>query len=308
MRQYLKADMNKTEKIKGLIGLDLDGTALDTKKHLSEPVRREIERAIAAGYLVVPVTGRTLRGIPSELMTIPGIRYAVTSNGAELFQINDFIGGSWENLFRVPLSYDQTGQVLQAIMPYHALPDCFIDGRGNLAAEHLPLLKAYGLPEGILRYIFETRNFQDDLPAYIREHSEDITKVTIYFNMNADGLHEKELAREALSPIPDILTVSGGRHNLEVSHISSGKGRGLLRLAELLGVDPFRTMGCGDEENDLDLIRRTAFGVAMGNALPHVKAEADYVAPSNDEDGVAAAIKEFLSADADSNCATVSQD
>ena len=37
------------------------------------------------------------------------------------------------------------------------------------------------------------------------------------------------------------------------------------------------------------------FCVAMGNALPHVKAEADYIAPSNDEDGVAAAIREFMS-------------
>ena len=79
-------------------------------------------------------------------------------------------------------------------------------------------------------------------------------KVTIFFNMNGDGLREKELAREALSHIPDILTVSGGRHNLEVSHINSGKGKGLLRLGEILGIDPSRTMGCGDEENDLDLI------------------------------------------------------
>jgi hydroxymethylpyrimidine pyrophosphatase-like HAD family hydrolase len=67
-------------------------------------------------------------------------------------------------------------------------------------------------------------------------------------------LEVKKLAREALSHIPDILTVSGGRHNLEVSHINSGKGKG----------------------------------------LPHVKAEADYIAPSNDEDGVAAAIREFM--------------
>ena len=84
-------------------------------------------------------------------------------------------------------------------------------------------------------------------------------KVTIFFNMNGDGLREKELAREALSHIPDILTVSGGRHNLEVSHINSGKGKGLLRLGEILGIDPSRTMGCGDEENDLDLIISTAF-------------------------------------------------
>lgn len=61
----------------------------------------------------------------------------------------------------------------------------------------------------------------------------------------------------------------------------------------MLGIDPSHTMGCGDEENDLDLITRTAFGVAMGNALPHVKAEADYIAPTNDEDGVADAIRMF---------------
>ena len=53
-------------------------------------------------------------------------------------------------------------------------------------------------------------------------------------------------------------------------------------------------MACGDGYNDLTMIRYAGMGVAMANARDEVKAEADYVTLSNDEDGVAAAIEKFI--------------
>ena len=113
------------------------------------------------------------------------------------------------------------------------------------------------------------------------------------FTTAKNGAEEKLKAAERIAKIPGILLVSGAVHNLEVSNEDSGKGRGILHLCELLGIDPARTMACGDEENDLDMIRRAAFGVAMANALDSVKREADFVTKSNEEDGVADAIEEF---------------
>ena len=55
-----------------------------------------------------------------------------------------------------------------------------------------------------------------------------------------------------------------------------------------------QTMGFGDGENDITLIRKAGIGVAMGNAEECLKAEADYITVTNDEDGVAAALEKLL--------------
>ena len=60
-----------------MIGLDLDGTLLNTKKELTDHTRRVLAEAINAGILVLMATGRPFTGIPEELRTFPGIHYAL---------------------------------------------------------------------------------------------------------------------------------------------------------------------------------------------------------------------------------------
>ena len=69
-----------------------------------------------------------------------------------------------------------------------------------------------------------------------------------------------------------------------------------VRISMLNIVSPYQlqTIAAGDADNDIPMLQAAGLGVAMGNALPHVKAEADYIAPSNEEDGVATAIREFM--------------
>ena len=67
-----------------MIGLDLDGTLLNTKKELTENTRHVLREAIDAGILVLMATGRPYTGIPAELRNFPGIHYALTSNGARV--------------------------------------------------------------------------------------------------------------------------------------------------------------------------------------------------------------------------------
>ena len=71
------------------------------------------------------------------------------------------------------------------------------------------------------------------------------------------------------------------------------KGVGLKRLADFLEVPIEQTMAIGDTENDLAIIKAAGIGVAMGNAKDDVKAAADYVTASVDEDGIYKALKHF---------------
>ena len=292
-----------SEKYIGLIGLDLDGTALDDEKRLRPRVRKAVEDAVAAGYAVVPVSGRPIRGLSKDFMEIPdprpemqgapAIRYAVSCNGAVIHRIEDFAAGKWEEIRNVAVPRDAVYAVLKAIEPFDVLPDCFYGGHGNMPSWCRDVIWDRGMSEGIVRYILEDRTFYEDFPAFVRSIDGKVEKMTLSFNMLNNGAEEKLKAAERIAKIPGILLVSGAVHNLEVSNEDSGKGRGILHLCELLGIDRARTMACGDEENDLDMIRRAAFGVAMANALDSVKREADFVTKSNEEDGVADAIEEF---------------
>ena len=199
----------------------------------------------------------------------------------------------WRSIRNVPVPRDAVYAVLKAVEPFDVLPDCFYGGHGNMPSWCRDVIWDRGMSEGIVRYILEDRSFYDDFPAFVRSIDDKVEKMTLSFNMLKNGAEEKRKAAERIAKIPGILLVSGAVHNLEVSNEDSGKGRGILHLCELLGIDPARTMACGDEENDLDMIRRAAFGVAMANALDSVKREADFVTKSNEEDGVADAIEEF---------------
>lgn len=65
-------------------------------------------------------------------------------------------------------------------------------------------------------------------------------------------------------------------------------------LAKALGLDSSQVMCLGDTYNDSEMIRWAGIGVAMGNAEEGVKAEADFVAKSNHENGFAQAIERFV--------------
>ena len=71
------------------IALDLDRTTLDSQGHLSEENRAAVESAAAAGVHVVVASGRSLDSLPAEITDITGVRYAITSNGAAVYDLRE---------------------------------------------------------------------------------------------------------------------------------------------------------------------------------------------------------------------------
>jgi Cof subfamily protein (haloacid dehalogenase superfamily) len=82
---------------------------------------------------------------------------------------------------------------------------------------------------------------------------------------------------------------------LETTHPAVNKSTAIDYIArELLNIDASQIMTIGDNYNDVEMLAYAGWGVAMGNAPDPVKAYADWVAPSVDEDGVAVAIEKFV--------------
>ena len=100
-----------------------------------------------------------------------------------------------------------------------------------------------------------------------------------------EKLLEKSGRFEVTSSIPN---------NLELNGKGVDKGKALLALAGILGLERAQVMACGDSSNDVAMLRAAGLGVAMGNATPEALAAADVQTASNDEDGVALAIRRYV--------------
>ena len=91
-----------------------------------------------------------------------------------------------------------------------------------------------------------------------------------------------------------IVRIDNGDWMVDFTHAAATKATAVARYAGLVGIEPSQIIAAGDSFNDLPLLQACGLRIAMGNAVPELKAIADYVAPSVDEDGLATAIDEFV--------------
>ncbi len=82
--------------------------------------------------------------------------------------------------------------------------------------------------------------------------------------------------------------------SFEITHADATKQHGVLEVAKLLSIEPSEIIGVGDGYNDYPLLMACGLKIAMGNAIPELKAIADFVAPPVEEDGVVTIIEKFV--------------
>ncbi len=112
-------------------------------------------------------------------------------------------------------------------------------------------------------------------------------------------MKEADALIAAVSHIPTISAIKmiswhDSQIDVGISHASATKAHGIVKAAELLGISTEEIIGIGDGYNDFPLLMAAGLKVAMGNAIEDLKAIADYVAPTVDEDGVADVIEKFI--------------
>lgn len=271
----------KKNKIK-IIGLDLDGTLLTDKKEILPYTRKILEEAIRQGIIVLPATGRPVTGIPEELLNYPGIRYAITSNGARVI---DLLEG--KVLIERLLPIEKAKKALETLQKYDTLQEVYFDGQGY--AEKLDEIERYHHNPHMCGYILSTRKHVPDVMELAKERNQDMDKVQALF-ANDD---EQKAAWKELETQEGIVLVSSLGYNIEINAAGVNKGSALIELGKILGIQREEIMACGDGDNDIDMVKEAGLGVAMDNAEDRVKAVADYITESNDEEGVAKAIERF---------------
>lgn len=271
-----------------MIGLDLDGTLLNSEKKLSDYTRSVLTQAIDQGVIVLPATGRPITGIPKEMTHFPGIRYAVTSNGARVVDMKK----DGKSIYECGIPVEKAKGVMKILSKYDTMREVYYKGHGYASGEKVDVVERYMSNPVMKEYILATRIRVDDIDDYMEEHMESVDKVHVLF---ADPEKEKmAAAREIEKMYPELNVTSALENNLEINAEGANKGIAMIELGKLLGINREEIMACGDGLNDKAMLEEVGLGVAMENAMEEVKKVADYITVSNDEDGVAKVIEKFV--------------
>lgn len=269
--------------VKSLLALDLDGTLLTTDKRLTERNLEAVSRAQDAGTTIILASGRHPRSM-ARFADALHLRerggYLVAFNGAQLIDYT-------------------TGQLL--------------------FSQHLPAKAITRLVDWAHRYNLPILSFRGD--SIITEHPADHYVVENAANNRlavepVDDLAAAMLAlpeppAKCLLPGPPELlpeveaamradlrgvvdVYRSAPHYLELVPLGVDKGSTIQRLINTLEHTREELIACGDQDNDISMIRLAGMGVAMSNAAAEVKTAADIVAPSCDDDGVAQIIERYL--------------
>lgn len=270
-----------------LIATDMDGTFLADDKIAPAENINALTECAAKGIQIVPATGRTIPGIPDEIKKLPGVRYAITTNGAVVVDLKE---GTIISTCR--MSADLAAKVMELARDSDddIMFDAYIDGVGYTTEYFYENLARYVESPGLVNLVKKTRCPVWDNISYVKERGTEVEKINMFFV----DLEARERMREILSGIPEIIVSSSIFNNLEINAIGADKGGALIRLAEYLGIEKKETMAFGDGENDLTMIKMAGIGVAMENGEEFVKTAADYITVTNNEAGVAAAIRRFV--------------
>lgn len=238
-----------------LVALDLDGTTLNDEGEVSENTREWIKKAVDSGVTVMFSTGRGMQTVAGILSEVQLDGPMVLLNGAEVWSSKDQL------CERHYLHCDEIRQLHEIAQK----ADAHFWGYS---------VESLTNRDGWTEEMFE-RNWM---------------KFGMYHN-DLDTIAElRRLAAEL-----DTIEISRSASiNMEISPKGISKESGVRTICSQLGIGMDQVMAVGDNMNDYNIIRAAGLGVAMGNADEELKAVADCITDTNNNDGVAKAIERYI--------------
>ncbi|AXI67297.1 Cof-type HAD-IIB family hydrolase [Streptococcus suis] len=265
-----------------LIALDMDGTLLDEQKELKQAQIDAIHQAVEAGVKIVLCTGRPLAGVKpfvEQLGFDTEEEFIIVNNGCSTHSTKDWSLIDWEELSSQDIAYlDSFTASDQVQISLFDEEDYFVlaekaNARVNLDAGlvgmtpiSIDLAEATAGKHRFFEAMFVGE--KEAIDAFENQHNDTLSK--------------------------DYTTVRSQDYLLEILPNGASKASGLKKLADRLGILPEEIMAMGDANNDLEMIEFAGLGIAMGNANEQVKAIAQDITDTNENNGVAKAIEKHI--------------
>lgn len=281
-----------------LLTLDLDGTLLNSSGQVPEANRQAIRQAEEKGVLVTIATGRRFRDARPVGIGLGLNAPLITHNGALLkYAEND------ETVAYSLLSRETSLEILRVGNKFggDALVSADPHGKGTLfydrvSDNNIPLQK----------YIAWSKTLHGDEAEKALRHVKDLSDILettevihITFSGTCAAMYEMEqvLQNELLDTVTILATVYPRLDFtlIDILPPDSSKGIGVEKLALIEDLQKDEVMAIGDNFNDIEMLEFAGTAVVMGNADPRLLERREfYTTVSNDENGVAEAIKQFI--------------
>ncbi|MEE9403334.1 MAG: Cof-type HAD-IIB family hydrolase [Algisphaera sp.] len=259
-----------------MIAIDVDGTLLSSDKRLSVKAIEAVTEARRKGIKVVIATARPPRTVLEIYNHLKLNTHQVNYNGA-LIQHPEFS----KPLHHEPLTADLAYAICSVARKTDE--NCVIA---------LEVLDKWYTDRDDPTLVTETsKTFKPDYIGPLLEHlRQPVTKLLIMAPPDRMAIIRETLV-ERYRKSANLITTEG--HLTQISARRADKAYGLRTLCEKYKVDRSEVLAMGDGQNDLRMLHFAGLGVAMGNATDDVKAVADVVGPTNDEEGVARTIRKY---------------
>jgi Cof subfamily protein (haloacid dehalogenase superfamily) len=250
-----------------LVATDLDGTLLRRDGTVSAGSRAALAAVAGMGVAHIVVTGRAVPWTRHVLEDLGYTGLAVCGQGAQVYD-----AGAGRLLTSVTLDR-QVGALALAKIEAEVGTLAVAASRDGLTGEVL---------------VGPGYSYNPELPVLRIDGSDELWAEPINkLYIQHPRLHDDELAQVASDIAGGMVTaIMSGAGIVELLPLGLTKARGLSLAARRLGVTAAETIAFGDMPNDLPMLAWAGHGVAMGNAHPEVRAAADEVTASNDEDGI----------------------
>lgn len=277
--------MKKTD-IK-LIALDLDDTALKSDGSLASETRDAIVRAIEEGIEIVVASGRAYGALHKDVIAIPGIRYAVTSNGSSVYRLSD-----GERIAKYCLPEEAVEQILEYSEPYVGIAalEAFVDGIPYTSYDHIEHPEKHGCSPAYVPYVQKTRTPVDDIEGFARKHAKELDSMVVAC---ADKEIRDIIKGKIAENIKDVQMTSSVPHLIEIIHVDAGKDAGLEFICRMLNIDRKDTVACGNADNDIDMMKFAGLGVSVSNGSRNCRESADLIIGNNNDNSVAEFINDI---------------
>ncbi|MBO3087890.1 HAD family hydrolase [Cellulomonas dongxiuzhuiae] len=259
-----------------LVALDVDGTLMSYDGVISDDVRTTVTALVDAGVHVVLATGRSAHSavaVAQDLGLTHG--WVVCSNGAVTARLDADEENGWTIAGSV--TFDP-GPALRAIAL--ELPDALY------AVEDLGVGFRVSAP-------FPPGEMTGEVTvvAFDELASAPATRVVIRAPQSTPEEFHAIVERVGLH---EVTYAVGWSAWLDLTPGGVSKASALEEVRRALGVEPYETLAIGDGENDLEMLRWAARGVAMGHANDAVRGAADEVTGTIEDDGAVAVLRHVL--------------
>ena len=264
-----------------LIALDLDDTTLRSDGTLAQETKEAIERAIKEGIEIVVASGRAFAALPKEVITIPGINYAVTSNGAAVYKLPD---GERVKDYDVPK--EAVMKILEISKPYgeRIALEAFVEGQPYTSQAHVDDPVRYGSSLAYVGYVQKTRIPVEDIYKFTEENSHRIDSMVV---VSPEPEIREAIRGKIAAETQGARMTSSVKHLTEIIGSDAGKDSGLRFVCEELGITYKETVAVGNADNDIDMIKFARIGAAVSNSSANCLEAADIVIGSSNDNGTA---------------------